>query len=155
MSKILTLLKLNKILKDSIKSKKVVVTNGCFDIIHSGHIEIFKKSKELGDVLIVLVNTDKSIKKNKGINRPIIKQEQRLKVLSAISYIDYIVPFDQLTPIKLYNKIKPSIVTKGKQYKVNQIVGNKIISKNKGTIKLIKMVDNISTSKIIKKIQSI
>jgi rfaE bifunctional protein nucleotidyltransferase chain/domain len=155
MSKILTLLKLNKILKNSIKSKKVVVTNGCFDIIHSGHIEIFKKSKELGDVLIVLVNTDKSIKKNKGINRPIIKQEQRLKVLSAISYIDYIVPFDQLTPIKLYNKIKPSIVTKGKQYKVNQIVGNKIISKNKGTIKLIKMVDNISTSKIIKKIQSI
>ena len=155
MSKILTLLKLNKILKDSIKSKKVVVTNGCFDIIHSGHIEIFKKSKELGDVLIVLVNTDKSIKKNKGINRPIIKQEQRLKVLSAISYIDYIVPFDQLTPIKLYNKIKPSIVTKGKQYKVNQIVGNKIISKNKGIIKLIKMVDNISTSKIIKKIQSI
>ena len=113
MSKILTLLKLNKILKNSIKSKKVVVTNGCFDIIHSGHIEIFKKSKELGDVLIVLVNTDKSIKKNKGINRPIIKQEQRLKVLSAISYIDYIVPFDQLTPIKLYNKIKPSIVTKG------------------------------------------
>ena len=155
MSKILTLLKLNKILKNSIKSKKVVVTNGCFDIIHSGHIEIFKKSKELGDVLIVLVNTDKSIKKNKGINRPIIKQEQRLKVLSAISYIDYIVPFDQLTPIKLYNKIKPSIVTKGKQYKVNQIVGNKIISKNKGIIKLIKMVDNISTSKIIKKIQSI
>ena len=126
MSKILTLLKLNKILKNSIKSKKVVVTNGCFDIIHSGHIEIFKKSKELGDVLIVLVNTDKSIKKNKGINRPIIKQEQRLKVLSAISYIDYIVPFDQLTPIKLYNKIKPSIVTKGKQYKVNQI--NELLS---------------------------
>jgi rfaE bifunctional protein nucleotidyltransferase chain/domain len=155
MSKILTLSKLDKILKDSIKLKKVVVTNGCFDIIHSGHIEIFKKSKELGDVLIVLVNTDKSIKKNKGINRPIIKQEQRLKVLSAISYIDYIVPFDQLTPIKLYNKIKPSIVTKGKQYKINQIAGNKTINKNKGTIKLIKMVDNISTSKIIKKIQSI
>ena len=152
MGKIINIKKFKEILLDL--KKKIVVTNGCFDIVHYGHIKIFKKSKELGDVLIVLVNSDSSIKKIKGPNRPIISLKPRLNLLSSIKYIDYIIPFNHTTPTKLYQIIKPNFLTKGSQYKKKEIAGSKIIEKNNGKIKLIKMIPGISTSKIIKKIKS-
>lgn len=146
------------ILKKTIKNLKkknlsLVVTNGCFDIIHPGHIKIFEESKKLGDKLIVLVNTDKSIKKLKGKTRPIISLKSRLKILSSIEHIDYLVAFDQLTPVNLYNIIKPNFLTKGSQYKIKELAGEKIIKKNNGKIKLIKMISKFSTSNIINKIK--
>ncbi len=156
MSIIKSRVKLNNILKKlKNENKKLVVTNGCFDILHSGHIELLKQSKRLGDKLFLLINSDKSVKKNKGKFRPILKENIRFKIMNSIKYIDYIVPFDEKTPVNLYKKIKPNVLVKGNQYKKNQIAGNKIITKNGGKIKLIKMIDKISTTVIINKIKNI
>ncbi len=149
-------IQLKRILKRlRIKKKKLVVTNGCFDILHSGHIKLIKQSKEFGDILILLINTDKSVKKNKGSSRPILKENIRLKILSSIKYIDYIIPFDDKTPVKLYKMIRPDILVKGGQYRKDKIAGSKIILKYGGKIKLVKMVNKISTSIIIDKIKNL
>ena len=154
MGKVLSVSQLNKILKFLKKKKKtIVVTNGCFDILHAGHIEIFKKSKKLGDILITLINSDRSISKLKGSNRPIIPLKLRIPILKSIKYIDYIISFNELNPKKLYEKIKPHYLTKGNQYEINEIEGKDIIKKFGGKIKLLKMIPNISTSSIIKKIK--
>ena len=149
-------IQLKRILKKlRIKKKKLVVTNGCFDILHSGHIKLIRQSKEFGDILILLINTDKSVKKNKGNLRPILKENIRLKILSSIKYIDYITPFDDKTPVKLYRMIRPDILVKGRQYRKDKIAGSKIILKYGGKIKLVKMVNKISTSIIIDKIKNL
>ena len=149
-------IQLKRILKKlRIKKKKLVVTNGCFDILHSGHIKLIRQSKEFGDILILLINTDKSVKKNKGNSRPILKENIRLKILSSIKYIDYIIPFDDKTPVKLYKMIRPDILVKGRQYRKDKIAGSKIILKYGGKIKLVKMVNKISTSIIIDKIKNL
>lgn len=154
MGKIISLTTLKKYIKNfKKKNLLIVVTNGCFDIIHPGHIKIFEESKKLGDKLIVLVNTDKSVKKLKGETRPIISLKSRLKILSSIEHIDYLVAFDQPTPVNLYNIIKPDFLTKGSQYKIKELAGEKIIKKNNGKIKLIKMISKFSTSNIINKIK--
>ena len=156
MSIIKSRVKLNNILKKlKNENKKLVVTNGCFDILHSGHIELLKQSKRLGDKLFLLINSDKSVKKNKGNFRPILNENIRLKIMNSIKYIDYIIPFDEKTPVNLYKKIKPQILVKGNQYKKSQIAGNKIITKNGGKIKLVKMIDKISTTIIINKIKNL
>ena len=149
-------IQLKRILKKlRIKKKKLVVTNGCFDILHSGHIKLIRQSKEFGDILILLINTDKPVKKNKGNLRPILKENIRLKILSSIKYIDYIIPFDDKTPVKLYRMIRPDILVKGRQYRKDKIAGSKIILKYGGKIKLVKMVNKISTSIIIDKIKNL
>ena len=141
----------------TLKKKKlcIVVTNGCFDLIHKGHIEIFKKSKKLGDKLIVLVNSDNSIKRLKGSSRPIILLKDRLSLLTSIKYIDYIVTFNSLTPVDLYKTIKPNFLTKGSEYKIQKLAGEKIIRKFNGKIKLIKMLPGLSTTNIIEKIKKL
>lgn len=155
MGKVLSISHLSKVLKYLKKRKKtIVVTNGCFDILHAGHIEIFKQSKKLGDILITLVNSDKSISKLKGSKRPIIPLRLRLPILKSIKYIDYIVSFNELSPIKLYEKIKPNYLTKGNQYTINKIEGKNIIKKFGGKVKVLKMIPNISTSSIIQKIKN-
>lgn len=148
--------KLKKLIT-TLKKKKfnIVVTNGCFDLIHKGHIEIFKKSKKLGNKLIVLVNSDNSIKRLKGSSRPIILLNDRLSLLTSIKYIDYIVTFNSLTPVDLYKTIKPNFLTKGSEYKIQKLAGEKIIRKFKGKIKLIKMLPGLSTTKIIEKIKKL
>ena len=100
-----------------------MVTNGCFDIIHPGHIKIFKSSKNKGDKLLVLVNSDKSIKLNKGKKRPIIKLKDRIQVLSSIQFIDYLVVFNNKTPEKIISRIKPDVLTKGSSIKKQILQG--------------------------------
>jgi len=95
------------------ENKKIVFTNGCFDIIHSGHIKLLKKAKQLGDVVIVGINKDSSVKKIKGKNRPIFSENQRIEIISAIEFVDYVVPFGQTTPEKLIKIIKPDILING------------------------------------------
>lgn len=146
-------LKIRKKLKKN--NQKLVVTNGCFDILHPGHIKIFKSSKNSGDKLLVLINSDKSIKLNKGNKRPIQNLKSRIQILNSIKYIDYILVFDKKTPEKIISKIKPDILTKGSEYKKSQIAGNKIINKEGGKIKLIKMFKKYSTTNIIKKIKNL
>lgn len=132
--------------------KEIVFTNGCFDILHKGHIHLLKKAKSFGDLLIVGLNSDESIKSLKGNDRPINNLDERLSLLSEITYIDLIIIFEEKTPINLIKKIKPEILVKGDDYKINDVVGGKFIKKNGGKIKLVKLLKNYSSTNIINKI---
>ncbi len=140
--------KISKELKS--QGKKVVFTNGCFDILHSGHTTYLQKAKELGDVLILGLNSDESIKRLKGKDRPVNQLIDRATVLSALSSVDYIVPFEEDTPYELIKTIKPDILVKGADYKDKEVVGSDIAKE----VKLIDFVEGKSTSNIIKKIES-
>lgn len=131
---------------------KVVVTNGCFDILHIGHIELLKKSKQLGDYLIVLLNSDKSVINLKGSKRPINNQYDRKILLESIRYVDEVIIYDDLTPIKLIERIKPDILTKGSDYTIEKIVGYDFVKSYGGKVVTIDFVTGYSTSKIINKI---
>lgn len=147
---ILALQKLKKIVK-KIKSngKSIVLTNGCFDILHAGHITLLKKAKQLADVLIVALNTDKSVKRLKGNKRPILNQKERALIVDSIKYVDYVVLFDEDTPYRVIGELKPDVLVKGADYKIKDIVGYGIVPK----IVRIKIVKGKSTTNIIKKIK--
>lgn len=132
------------------KNKKIVFTNGCFDIIHRGHVEYLQKAKELGDLLILGLNSDLSVKRLKGENRPINKEKDRAIVLAALECIDYITIFKEDTPLELIKIVKPDILAKGGDYKIENIAGREYA---KETI-LIDFLDGYSTSNIIKIIES-
>ena len=132
-------------------NKKIVFTNGCFDIIHSGHISYLEKAKTLGDILIVGLNSDDSVKKLKGSNRPINTQKDRAYILASLKSVDYVVIFNEETPYELIKKIKPDILAKGADYKGKTVVGSDIVAK----VKLIEFYKGKSTSNIIKKIRSL
>ncbi|MCW8812068.1 MAG: D-glycero-beta-D-manno-heptose 1-phosphate adenylyltransferase [Ignavibacteriaceae bacterium] len=129
--------------------KKVVFTNGVFDLIHAGHVDYLSKAKSLGDVLIVGINTDDSVRRIKGDKRPILKQEERAFIVSNLKPVDYVVFFDENTPEKLISELIPDILVKGADWAVEKIVGRDIVEKNGGEVKAIDFVNNQSTSKII------
>lgn len=131
------------------KGQKIVFTNGCFDLIHPGHIKILEKAKASGNVLIVGLNSDKSVKAIKGKNRPVLSQKSRIQVLSAIQYVDYLVLFDQKTPYQLIKSLKPDILVKGRDWAENKIVGRNLVKK----IIRIKLSAGYSTTQIIEKIK--
>ncbi len=135
------------------KNKKIVFTNGCFDILHRGHVEYLSKARDLGDILIVGVNSDDSpYWKSKGSNRPINNQESRAIILSSLLFVDAIVFFSDETPLNLIESIIPDILVKGKDYKAEEIVGYDIVKSNGGQILTIDMVDGYSTTNIINKL---
>lgn len=133
--------------------KKIVFTNGCFDLIHAGHISTFKKARELGDVLIVGVNSDRSISQLKGDKRPIVNEQHRLMLLSALDMIDYLIIFDEETPEELIKRIKPTFLVKGMDWEKKQVVGQIFVESYGGQVALIDLEEGLSTSKIIQKIQ--
>jgi rfaE bifunctional protein nucleotidyltransferase chain/domain len=141
-------------LRESFKKdrKKVVFTNGVFDIIHAGHVDYLIKSKAMGDILIVGMNSDASVRKIKGDERPIVPESQRAFVLSNIKPVDYVVIFQEETPARLIEKIIPDILIKGADWEINDIVGKDIVIKNGGEVKTIEFVNDQSTSNIIKTI---
>lgn len=132
------------------KNQKLVFTNGCFDMFHAGHLESLKFAKNCGDKLIVGLNSDKSVARLKP-GRPIISEKERLEVLASCEYVDYVILFDDDTPINLINQIKPDVLVKGGDYKEEDVVGYGIVPE----IKRCPLVEGISTTKIIEKIQSI
>jgi len=135
------------------ENKKIVFTNGCFDLIHLGHIEIIARSADLGDILIIGVNTDNSIKKLKGKNRPIVEEISRAKQLAALEFVDAVVLFDQDTPIDLIKMINPNIITKGGDYNTDQVIGNDIVTQNDGEVIIIPLTQGYSTTSILEKIK--
>lgn len=141
-------------LRKELKSanKKVVFTNGCFDIIHAGHIDYLNKAKELGNVLIVGVNSDISVRKIKDKNRPIIQEKERILIVSNLRSVDYVVLFDEETPENIISKIIPDILVKGADWDIDKIVGKDIVIKNGGEVKSIEFIIQQSTSKIIESI---
>ncbi len=133
------------------KEQKIIFTNGCFDILHAGHVEYLEAAKDLGDKLIVGINSDKSVKNLKGKNRPFNKLEHRAKVLASLRCVDAVVVFGDKTPIKLISAVKPDILVKGGDYKINDIVGYEEVIKSGGEVVTIPLVKGLSTTKIIQK----
>jgi rfaE bifunctional protein nucleotidyltransferase chain/domain len=128
---------------------KIVFTNGCFDIIHKGHIEYLNHAKKFGDILIVGINSDESIKKIKGDKRPIIPLESRIYILDNLKSIDFVVPFDEETPINLIKIIKPDVHVKGGDYNEEDLPESKIIKECGGKVKIIPLVEGFSTTNVI------
>lgn len=133
------------------QGKKIVTYNGSFDILHLGHIKSLQEAKKQGDILIVPLNSDKSIKVYKSPKRPIIPQAQRAQTLAALSCVDYVVIFNEVDPIKILGKIKPDIHCNGADYGKNCIEKD-VVEKNGGKIHILKWLPGLSTSKIIQKI---
>ena len=131
------------------EGKRVVFTNGCFDIIHAGHVRYLTEAKKLGDILVIGLNSDSSVSMIKP-GRPIIPEQQRAEVLSALSMVDYITLFNEDTPYELIKEIKPDILVKGADWDTKNIVGSDIVKE----VRTIPFVEGISTTEIIKKIQS-
>ncbi len=147
------LIKIGQKLKS--QNKKIVTTNGVFDILHFGHVKYLEDAKKLGDILIVGVNTDKSVKQIKGAKRPINDEKSRLHVMAALESVDYVFLFNEKTPVKWLERIKPNLHTKACDYRLNQIIEKDVVESNGGKIKLIPMVKGYSTTEIIKKIKDI
>ena len=132
------------------KSDNIVVfTNGCFDILHKGHFQYLKQSKDLGDFLIVGLNSDKSVKFLKGPGRPVNGEKIRAENLLKLDYVNAVIIFNENTPIKLIENLLPDIVTKGGDYEIDEIVGSKIIQRNGGEVKILPYLEGFSTTKII------
>lgn len=136
------------------QNKKVVFTNGCFDIIHSGHVDYLVKAKQLGDILIVGLNTDASVKRIKGDKRPILKQDERAFIVSNLKPVDYVTFFDEDTPAEIITDLIPDILVKGADWSIDKIVGRDVVESNGGEVKTIEFVNDQSTSKIIQTILS-
>lgn len=140
---------------DKYFKRKIIFTNGCFDLLHIGHLTYLNKAKEYGDILIVGLNSDKSVKRLKGKNRPINSENDRAYILASMESIDYVIIFDEDTPYNIIDKIKPNILIKGNDYKIEEIAGNDIVRNNGGEVILIPIIKNISTTNIINKIKEI
>ncbi len=143
---------LRKKFKD--ENKKVVFTNGVFDLIHSGHIDYLTKAKNLGDILIVGLNSDSSVRRIKGDKRPLINETERAFLLSNLKPVDFVVIFYEDTPFELIKELVPDILVKGADWSLDKIVGSDIVLANGGEVKNIQFVNEQSTSKIIEKILS-
>jgi rfaE bifunctional protein nucleotidyltransferase chain/domain len=134
-------------------SRKIVFTNGCFDIIHLGHIDYLSKAADEGDELIIGVNTDKSTSQLKGPHRPINDQDQRAMVLAAFGFVSAVVFFEDPTPYELIKAVQPNVLVKGADYKVEEIVGHDIVLSNGGVVKTIDFLPGYSTTRIEEKIR--
>jgi len=137
------------------KGKKIVFTNGCFDILHRGHVTYLQQARTLGDLLIVGINTDASVQRLKGKERPINTLEDRAYVLAALKSVDYVIPFDEDTPLSLIKSIMPDILVKGGDYTIDRIIGAREVMDNGGTVEIIPFVPGKSTSSMIDIIKSL
>lgn len=136
------------------KRRRIVFTNGVFDILHRGHVEYLGKARQLGDVLIVGLNTDASVRRLKGAGRPINSLKDRAAVLLGLRAVDYVVPFSQDTPLELISKIMPDVLVKGADYKVREIVGSDIVKANGGRVQRIRLTPGRSTTRVLNALRS-
>lgn len=132
------------------EGKRIVFTNGCFDIIHLGHVTYLKKAKEYGNILIVGLNSDESVKDIKGDKRPVVPQEERAEVLASIRYVDFVVIFAEPDPYKTIEAIKPDVLVKGGDWDIEDIIGRDIVESGGGTVCTIPYIDGSSSTNIIK-----
>lgn len=143
---------LKKIDELKLANKRVVFTNGCFDILHLGHIKYLQKAKELGDILVVGLNSDISVRNLKGNKRPIFNQDERSQILLALSCVDFVIFFDEKTPLMLIKQIKPDVLVKGGDWKTEDIVGSDFVINRGGVVRSLNFEDGYSTTKTIEKI---
>jgi rfaE bifunctional protein nucleotidyltransferase chain/domain len=136
------------------EKKTIVTTNGCFDILHLGHVEYLQKASELGDVLIVGINSQDSVRRIKGSDRPVTSEKGRISVIAALGFVDYCVLFNEDTPMELLKRIKPDIHVKGGDYSPDNLIEKKVIEDNGGLIKILPLVNGYSTTYIIEKLKN-
>ena len=152
--KILEASELADILRQARSSgKSVVFTNGCFDLLHAGHIEILQKSKAEGDLLVVAINSDASTKRLKGPTRPLQNQDDRARIMAALSCVDYVTIFEEDTPHELILKLRPNVLVKGGDYKVETIVGAKDVLGWGGRVEIVSLVPGRSTTSLVERSQ--
>jgi rfaE bifunctional protein nucleotidyltransferase chain/domain len=134
------------------KNQKIVFTNGCFDILHRGHIDYLAKAADLGNALVIGLNTDASVSRLKGAGRPVQDQEGRALVLAALSFVNAVVLFDEDTPFELIKAVQPDVLVKGSDYKTDDIVGADIVKAKDGSVQTLDFLDGYSTSGIIRRL---
>ncbi len=150
MGRVVTQARLKQILAEfRQKRKKIVFTNGCFDLLHVGHVKYLAKAKRMGDVLVVGLNSDPSVKRLKGKGRPILAQKDRGEILAALESVDYVTVFKEDTPFRLIKQVKPDILVKGADYGADNIIGAEFVRSYGGKVKTIPLVANKSTKSII------
>ncbi len=132
--------------------KRIVFTNGCFDILHVGHIRYLKEAKGYGDILIVAVNSDSSVKSIKGDKRPIVSQSERAEVVSALEMVDYVTMFDEDTPYNIIKKLQPDVLIKGSDWTIDKIVGRDIVEARGGKVIAIPFIEGASTTGIVERV---
>ena len=151
--KIKTISELQRIVEKLKKQgKKIVTTNGVFDILHIGHVRYLEQAKKLGDVLIVFVNSDSSVRMIKDPKRPLNKENERAELIAALECVDYVTIFNEDNPMNVLEKIKPNIHVKGGDYQIKNLIEKGTVEKNKGKIVLIRKVDGYSTTEFVRKI---
>jgi D-beta-D-heptose 7-phosphate kinase/D-beta-D-heptose 1-phosphate adenosyltransferase len=134
--------------------KKIVLTNGCFDILHSGHLHLLREAKALGDILIVAVNSDSSVRQIKGASRPVVGETGRAELVAALEMVDYVTLFDDLDPYRLIDALRPDVLVKGGDYSRDQVIGGDIVESNGGKVALIPLLPGFSTTDIIERARS-
>jgi D-beta-D-heptose 7-phosphate kinase/D-beta-D-heptose 1-phosphate adenosyltransferase len=134
--------------------KRIVLTNGCFDLLHVGHIKLFSASRKLGDILIVAIDDDESVRKLKGADRPVINASERVRILSALDSVDYVLVFANQDLYEVIESIRPNVLTKGSNYKSEQVLGRKIVESYGGRVELIPFTEDVSSTQIINNIKS-
>ena len=135
--------------------EKIVFTNGCFDILHLGHVDYLEKARQLGDRLVLGLNTDASIQRLKGEDRPIVPEYARARVMAALWFVDAVIPFGDDTPIRLIEAVKPDILVKGDDYTFANIIGADFVIANGGQVQTVPLVKGYSTTQIVTKIKSL
>jgi D-beta-D-heptose 7-phosphate kinase/D-beta-D-heptose 1-phosphate adenosyltransferase len=151
--KIKTRKELLRIIKDlKAKGKRIVFTNGCFDLLHIGHVRYLEKARALGDVLVVGVNSDSSVRKLKGPKRPILPEEERAGILSGLGCVDYITIFREIDPLKLITSLRPDLLVKGGDWTKEQTVGKEVVERLGGEVVIIPFIKGASTSNLIETI---
>ena len=133
--------------------QQVVLTNGCFDLLHAGHVQLLERAKQLGDLLIVAINSDTSVRKLKGAHRPIVKQQDRARLLAALESVDYVTIFNESTPRRLVARLKPQILIKGADWGASEIVGREIVEQNGGRVVRLPLLRGYSTTRFIERIR--
>jgi D-beta-D-heptose 7-phosphate kinase/D-beta-D-heptose 1-phosphate adenosyltransferase len=134
---------------------RIVFTNGCFDILHPGHIHCLKTARDAGDVLVLGMNDDESVKGLKGAGRPVLAQDQRAEILSALEIVDYVVLFHESTPYELVKAVQPDVLVKGGDYREEEVVGRDVVMARGGYVLIVPPLPGVSTTEIIRKIQSL
>lgn len=142
----------SRLLIERLHGRKIVFTNGCFDLLHLGHVDYLAKARDLADVLVVGVNTDNSVRNLKGNDRPIQDETSRCLILASLVFVDYVVLFDEPTPYNLIKLVQPDVLVKGSDYKKEDIVGYDIVSCKGGKVETIDFIEGYSTTRIINKI---
>ena len=153
-AKVKSLVELKEIVgKAKQDGKAVVFTNGCFDLLHRGHVHLLRQAKAMGDILVVAINSDKSVKEIKGPNRPVLPETDRTALLAALEMVDYVVSFDEPDPHMIIAALRPNILVKGGDWGADQIIGSDIVERDGGRVAVIPYLEGFSTTQIIERIR--